>query len=97
LGLAELQTLVFVWVVFAGGQAVLYLTRTRGYFWQPPYPGHWVLLTTLLDIVVVSLLAAEGWLMAPISMALIGGAFGLALAFLVVADLIKVVVMRTAV
>ena len=93
LGLAQLQTLVFVWVVFAGTQAVLYLTRNRGFFWEPPFPGRWVLLTTLLDIGVVTLMAAAGWLMAPISLVLIGYALALAILFLIVADLIKVAFM----
>lgn len=97
LGLAEIQTLVFVWVVFAGSQSVLYLTRNRGFFWEPPYPARWVIITTLLDIGVVTLLAAEGWLMAPVSLSLIGGALVLALAFLVISDLLKVTVMHPAV
>ena len=96
LGLAELQTLVFVWVVFAGGQAVLYLTRNRGFFWERPYPGRWVLITTILDLGVVSILAVAGWLMVPISLVLIGYTFALAVIFLIVADLIKVVFMGPA-
>ena len=40
-GPAEAQTPVFVWLVFAGSQGVLFLTRGRGYVWSRPFPGRW--------------------------------------------------------
>ena len=43
LTLPQTQTLVFVWLVFGGAQAVLYLTRTRRWFWDRPHPGRWLL------------------------------------------------------
>ena len=35
---AQGQTL-FCWLVISAGQAVLYVIRDRGFFWQPPYPA----------------------------------------------------------
>ncbi len=91
---AATQTVIFVWMIFAVTQAVLYLTRARGFFWQPPYPGRWVVISTVLDIGVVALLATEGWLMAPISPLVVGGVLVLAIGFLVGADLLKVTLLK---
>lgn len=90
LGPAETQTLVFVWLVFAGSQAVLYLTRARGFFWAKPHPSRSLNMSTLLVVSVVTVMATQGWLMAPISLYLVGGALLVAAIFLVVADLLKV-------
>ena len=94
LSVAESQTLVFVWLVFGSTQANLYSMRARGYFWERPHPGRWIILATILDLGVVTLLATQGWLMAPISPSLIGGLLLLAIAFLVGADLLKIALMR---
>jgi H+-transporting ATPase len=94
LGVAESQTLVFVWLVFGSTQANLYSMRARGYFWERPHPGRWIILATILDLGVVTLLATQGWLMASIPPSLIGSMLLLAIAFLVVADLLKIGLMR---
>ena len=94
LGIAEAQTLVFVWLVIGAGQAVIYVSRGRGFFWTKPYPGRWLIVTTLLDIGVVALLATQGWLMAAIPPILVGSMLVLAVAFLMVADLLKVILTR---
>ena len=86
----QVQTLIFVWLVFAGSQAVLYLTRVRGFFWTRPFPGRPLNVATLVVVAIVTLLATFGWLMAPIPLSLIGAALLLAIVFLVVADLLKV-------
>jgi H+-transporting ATPase len=95
LGVAESQTLVFVWLVFGSTQANLYSMRARGFFWERPHPGRWIILATILDLGVVTLLATQGWLMAPISPSLIGALLLLAIAFLIVADLLKVAQTRS--
>ena len=90
LSLAETRTLVFFWLVIGAGQASLYVTRGRGFFWERPYPGRWHLLATLLDVGAVALLATQGWLMASVSPWLIGALLILVLVFLVVADVLKI-------
>jgi H+-transporting ATPase len=87
----ETQTLVFVWLVFSAGQAALYLTRTPSFFWKKPYPGKWLLFATILDVIFTVILATQGWLMAPIKFSLIFILAVLAIAFLIVADLFKVI------
>lgn len=89
-GMAQTQTLVFVWLVFAASQAVVYLARSRGRLWARPYPARPVVTATVLNLGVFALMAAMGWLMAPISLPLIGGALGFALVFLFSADGLKV-------
>jgi H+-transporting ATPase len=96
LGVAQTQTLLFLWLVVSAGQAVLYVTRGRGFFWERPYPGRGHLLATLLDVSVVTLMATQGWLMAPISPALAAGILILAIVFLFGADVIKVGLRRVA-
>jgi len=86
----ETQTFVFVWLVFSAGQAALYLTRNPSFFWKKPYPGKWLLLATILDILLTVVLATQGWLMAPIEFSLVLILAVLAIAFLIVADLFKV-------
>ena len=87
---AETQTLIFVWLVLSAGQAALYITRTPKRFWEKPYPGKWLLSTTLITVAIAVSLAVQGWLMAPISWTLIPVLLLLAFAYMMVADSIKV-------
>ena len=64
LPLVQLQTLVFITLVFTG-QATVYLVRERGHFWHS-LPSRWMLLASLIDIIFVTLLATSGVLMAAI-------------------------------
>lgn len=94
IGAAQTRTLVFVWLVF-GVQAIIYVNRVRGFFWTIA-PGRMVILATLFDLIMVTLLATQGWLMAPIPPSLVGGMLLLAIAFLVVADQFKVALAQLA-
>jgi H+-transporting ATPase len=88
--LDETQTLVFVWLVFAGAQAILYSTRTQGFFWSKPYPGMMLLCATIFDVLLVTLVASQGWLMAAISMPYILGLLGLSVVFVLLSDIVKI-------
>jgi H+-transporting ATPase len=92
LPLPQLQTLIFVMLVFTGLGNV-YLVRERRHFWQSR-PSRWLLLATLLDIAVVSLMASQGILMAAISPALIAGVLAVALVYLVMLDYLKIHLFR---
>lgn len=87
LDLPQLQTLVFVILVF-GGQATVYLVRERRHFWSSR-PSWWMIASSLADVLIVSMLATRGWLMAPIPVQLVGVLLGLSLAYLIGADLVK--------
>jgi H+-transporting ATPase len=89
LGAAQTQTLVFAWLAVGAGQALLYVTRGRGFFWERPHPGRWHLLATLLDVGVVGAMVTLGWLMAPIPISLFGGVLVLSIGFLIGAGGLK--------
>ncbi len=87
LPLANLQTLLFVMLVYSG-QGTIYLVRERKHFWHSR-PSKWMLIGTTLDILVVGLLATQGILMAPVSPVLVIELFGIISVFLVLLDFIK--------
>ncbi|HVP21725.1 MAG TPA: plasma-membrane proton-efflux P-type ATPase [Anaerolineaceae bacterium] len=87
LPLANLQTLLFVMLVFSG-QGTIYLVRERGHFWHSR-PSRWMLIGTGLDILVVGLLATRGILMAPIPASLVVVMLGVIIAYLFLLDFIK--------
>ncbi len=87
-----LRTLTVATLVF-GGQAVLYIARERRHLWSSR-PGRWLLLCSAVDILIVSTLALNGWLMAPLPPAVLGGVFVAAMVLAVVMDGVKVVLFR---
>jgi H+-transporting ATPase len=64
-----LNTLTFLVLVFSG-QANVYLVRERGHLWRS-LPGRALLISSLADILIVSLLAIFGILMTPIPLILV--------------------------
>lgn len=88
LPLANLQTLLFVMLVYSG-QGTIYLVRERKHFWHS-MPSKWMLIGTALDIIVVGLLASLGILMSPISPILIVEILGVISLYLILIDFIKV-------
>jgi len=64
LGMAQVQTLVFVMLVLTG-QATVYLVRERRRFYKSR-PSRWLLTSTGIDLVVVGMLAWQGVLMAAV-------------------------------
>ncbi|HUI90295.1 MAG TPA: plasma-membrane proton-efflux P-type ATPase [Anaerolineales bacterium] len=92
LGLQQLQTLIFVMLVFTG-QANVYLVRERHSFWRSR-PSTTLLLSTLGDAIVVIALAALGILMAPISLMIIAWLVGLIILYALALDVFKVAVFQ---
>jgi H+-transporting ATPase len=88
LPLANLQTLLFVMLVYSG-QGTIYLVRERSHFWYS-LPSKWMLIGTTLDLLVVGFLATQGILMAPIPLMLVMEVFGAIVLFLIALDFIKV-------
>jgi H+-transporting ATPase len=87
-----LQTLTVITLVF-GGQAVFYIARERRHFWSS-WPGRWLLLSSAIDLSLVVTLALNGWLMAPLAPAILGGIFLAAMVLAVVLDGMKSVLFR---
>ncbi len=88
LPLAQLQTLIFVMLVFTGIGNV-YLVRERRHFWQsrPSLP---LIISSAFDIIIVCLFAVYGIFMAPISPALAGGLALAVVIFLTGLDFVKI-------
>jgi len=92
LPLPQVQTLIFLTLVFTG-QATIYLVRESKHFWHTR-PSAWMLIFTLLDILVVTFLAVNGIWMAPIPLSLILGLLGIAAAYFCLLDFLKVGVVK---
>ncbi len=88
LSLPELRTLIFVMLVFTG-QGIVYLIRERNHFWHS-MPGKWLMLSSILDISIVTLLATQGILMTAIPFIIILKLILVIIVFLFVIDFIKI-------
>jgi H+-transporting ATPase len=88
----QLQTLVFLMLVFTG-QGNVYLVRERKRLWHS-LPSRWLILSSIADVVLVSLPATSGVVMAPISWSLVTSLFIIVLIFLFVVDGVKIHVFR---
>ncbi len=92
LPLPQLQTLVFITLVFSG-QGTVYLVRERSHFWHSA-PSCWMLLASIGDIVVVSAIAMGGILMAPLEPEVVGLVLGSCIVYLCALDFVKVALLR---
>jgi H+-transporting ATPase len=86
----QLQTVVFLLLVFTN-QACIYVLRTDGRLWSFA-PGLWMLLASTGDIVMVSLLATLGWLMAALPATLVAALFVACVLFALFLDQAKRIV-----
>ena len=86
----QVQTLVFVMLVFSG-QATVYLVRQRHHLWRGR-PSKWLVVATVADLIVVSLLATQGLLMAAVDWPAVLAVLGIAIAFMILMDPIKIAV-----
>jgi H+-transporting ATPase len=92
LPLDQVQTLVFITLVFTG-QGMVYLVRERGHFWNSR-PGKWLLLSSVADIAVVSILATRGILMEAIRPQLLFTIMIACVFYLTLTDFLKVSLLR---
>ena len=88
LPLPQLQTLVFITLVFTG-QGTVYLVREREHFWKSR-PSKWLLLSSAADIMVVSVLAARGILMSAVQLQVVLGVLIACAIYLAAVDFIKI-------
>jgi len=82
----------FLMFVFAG-QALVYVLRERGRFWSSR-PSMAMMLFSLADIVVVTVIAVSGFLTPPLPISLVLGLFAATLVFALLLDQVKVAVFR---
>ena len=72
-----------------GSQATTYVIRGRQHLWGLR-PSIWLVLSSIADILIISTLAAFGFAVAPLPIAVIAGALAAAIAFGIVLDVIKI-------
>lgn len=91
--LEALRTLAFVSLVF-GSQATIYAIRQRHRRLWDSRPSLWLVLSSVADIAIASVLAVLGLAMGPLPAAIVAWVLVSALAFAFVLDLLKVPVFR---
>lgn len=89
---ASSQTLAVVVLVFSG-QAVFYVARERQHIWSSR-PGKWLLVSSVIDLSLISSLAITGVLMRPIPALIVASVFAAALVFALVLDMVKLTLFR---
>ncbi len=92
LSLPQTQTLLFAMLVFSG-QATVYLVRVRRHLWTA-MPSRPLMIATAADLVVVTILASQGLLMAAVPLPIVLTVLGIALLFMLLMDPIKVAIFR---
>jgi magnesium-transporting ATPase (P-type) len=92
LPLTQLQTLVFITLVFTG-QGNVYLVRERRHFWKS-MPGKWLVLSSAADIMAVSILAWRGILMKAIPLQILFGVLIACGCYLAAVDFLKTGLLR---
>ena len=92
LPLRQLQTLVFLTLVCTG-QGTIYLVRERRHFWKSR-PGKWLILSSVADLCVVSILAIWGILMAPLAPGVIAAVLLACVVYLTGLDFLKISILE---
>src|SRR6184192_319765 len=85
---SHLQTMMFLQLV-AGGHLMLFVTRTRGVFWKPPYPSPKLFFAIVATQIAAVLMCSQGWLVPALPWGIIGFVWAYNLAWMVVQDIVK--------
>ena len=94
LDVAHIQTYVFLKMAVAG-HLVLFVARTKGYFWKRPWPAPIMVWSAVITKLAATVLAAYGFgLITPISWPEITLIWGYSIGSAFVTDLVKVQVYR---
>lgn len=90
LAMPALQTLAAVTLVFSG-QAVFYVARERRRLWASR-PGTWLVVSSVVDVAIISALAIRGVLMEPLPVAVVAAVLAASVALAFVLDNVKLAV-----
>src|SRR5256886_16614227 len=85
----QLQTMMFLQLV-AGGHLMLFVTRTRGAFWRPPYPNTKLFFAIVATQIAAVFMCSQGWLVPPLPGRMIGFVWGYNVVLMIVQDIVKV-------
>ncbi len=92
LDILSLRTMT-VAILVLSGQAVLYVARERDHMWCSR-PGRWLVLCSVIDLGILSVLALNGILMTALPPAILASLFGAAFVFTFLLDEVKVLLVR---
>jgi H+-transporting ATPase len=92
LGIDTLRTLAFVVIVF-GNQATTYANRARQRLWSTR-PSIWLVLSSVLDLSLASMLAICGIAMLPLPLLVVGATLAGAVVFALIVDIAKAPVFK---
>ena len=84
----QLQTMMFLQLV-AGGHLMLFVTRTRGVLWKPPYPSSKLFLAIVATQIAAVFMCSQGWLVPPLPWRIIGFVWAYNLLWMFVQDIMK--------
>ena len=87
-----LRTMAVVTLVFSG-QAVFYVARERQHIWSSR-PGRWLIVSSIVDLSIFSVLSSNGVLMAALPLTIVAGLLAAAAAFAFVLDAVKLALFR---
>ncbi|HEV2383314.1 MAG TPA: HAD-IC family P-type ATPase [Terriglobia bacterium] len=92
LGIEALRTLALVALVF-GSEATLYSIRERRRLWSSR-PSVWVVVSTVCDVLIISMLVTRGFAMTSLPLFIVGGTLAAAAVFAFAVDFAKVPVFK---
>jgi H+-transporting ATPase len=87
LGTEALRTMAVVTLVFSA-QAVFYVSRERQHIWSSR-PGRWLIVSSIVDLSIFSVLSVGGILMTALPIAIVAGLLAAAIVFAFVLDAVK--------
>ncbi len=88
LGIEQLRTLLVVAIVY-GSQATIYSLRARRHMWGLR-PTMWLVLSSVADLAIITVLAHRGIAMAPLSSSILGCEFVAGVLFGLILDATKI-------
>ena len=86
-----IQTMIFLKLLVAGHMTI-FLTRTRGAFWEKPFPSLSLVIPLEITQIVGTLIAVYGFLITPIGWLNAGIAWGYALVWFFILNVVKIIV-----
>jgi hypothetical protein len=75
--------------VIIEGHLMLFVTRTRGPFWKPPYPSPKLFFAIVATQIAAVFMCSQGWLVPPLPWRIIGFVWAYNLVWMIAQDIVK--------
>jgi H+-transporting ATPase len=73
----------------AGGHLMLFVMRTRGPFWKPPYPSSRLFFAIVVTQIAAVFMCSQGWLVPALPWGIIGFVWAYNIVWMIVQDIVK--------